>query len=244
MGHRTLSLALVFRALILDGEAFDELRDDDNPFVEGLFLLVLIGLVTAGLALVGQFLAWGSVPRVAAIQDVVLAAVQGQSWWPALAGDARALGVFQQIWDAAWQVLPGLFGAPDPGRAALNLLVWPVWLVLSWLVYALLAHGFARALGGRGGFNATLGATALSFTPFLLNGLGVLPFVALGSVLNTWQLLLRYKAVRSAHGLPWGRAALATLLPYLVYLVVWVILGVALALIIGAMASAAAGGVQ
>ena len=62
MGHRTLSLALVFRALFLDSEAFDELRDDDNPFVEGLFLLVLIGIVAAALALVGQVLAWGSVP--------------------------------------------------------------------------------------------------------------------------------------------------------------------------------------
>ncbi len=64
MGHRTLSLALVFRALFLDSEAFDELRDDDNPFVEGLFLLALIGLIAAALALVGQLPAWGSMPRV------------------------------------------------------------------------------------------------------------------------------------------------------------------------------------
>ena len=51
MGHRTLTLGLVFRALFLDSEAFDEVRDDDNPFIEGLFLLVLIGAVTAALYL-------------------------------------------------------------------------------------------------------------------------------------------------------------------------------------------------
>ena len=234
MGHRTLSFALVFRALLLDSEAFDELRDDDNPFVEGLFLLVLTGIIAAALATVGQLLAWGSVPRVDAIRDVVLAGLQQQAWWPALAGDTQALSVFQQIWDFAWKVFPAMFGAPDPGRAALNVLLWPVWLVSSWLVYTLLAHGFARALGGRGAFSGALGTTALSFTPFLLNGLAIVPFLVFGGVLNTWQLILRYKAVRSAHALPWGRAALATLLPYLVYMVVWLVLGILLALLVAA----------
>lgn len=239
MGHRTLSLGLVFRALFLDGEAFDELRDDDNPFVEGLFLLILIGLIAAALALVGQVLAWGSVPRTAVIQDVVLRAIQQQPWWSAVSGDAQALSVFQQIWDAAWRLFPPLFGAPDPTRAAFNLLVWPIWLVLSWLVYTALAHGFARMLGGRGGFNAALGATALSFTPFLVNGLSLVPFVVFGGVLNTWQLILRYKAVRSAHRLSWGPALAATLLPYLLYLVVWVVLGTLLALIVTAVVGGA-----
>ena len=77
MGHRTLSLGLIFRALFLDSEAFDELRDDDNPFVEGLFLIVLIGLTTALLSLMGQFLAWASVPRVEMVRDIVLAAAEG-----------------------------------------------------------------------------------------------------------------------------------------------------------------------
>lgn len=234
MGHRTLSLALVFRALFLDSEAFDELRDDDDPFVEGLFLLVLIGLITAALALVGQVLEWGSVPRIDAIRDVVLRALQQQPWWSALAGNAQALGIFQQLWDLGWRVFPSLFGAPDPARAALNLLVWPIWLVMSWLLYALLAHGFARLLGGRGQLRGTLGAAALAFTPFLLNGLGIIPFLALGGVLSTWQLILRYKALRSAHELPWGRSVAATLLPYLVYLLFWVFLSIVMALFVTA----------
>ncbi len=236
MGHRTLSLALVFRALFLDSEAFDELRDDDDPIVEALFLLVLIGLISAVLALVGQVLAWGSVPQMTAIRDVVLNGLQQQPWWPAIGSNPQVLAVFQRIWDAGWQVFPSLFGAPDPARAALNLLVWPIWLLLSWLVYGLLAHGFARWLGGRASLRSSLGVISLSFTPFLFHGLSIVPFLVIGGVLNTWQLLLRYKAVRSAHALPWGRSLAATLLPYLVYLIVSLALGLMLALVVALVA--------
>jgi hypothetical protein len=236
MGHRTLSLGLVFRALFLDSEAFDELRDDDDPFVEGLFLLVLIGLVTAALTLIGQTLAWGSVPQVGAVRDVVLNALQQQSWWSGLSADPQALVTFERIWDVAWRFFPPLFGAPDPALGALNLLLWPIWLVLSWLVYAALAHGFARLLGGRGWFRGTLGAVALSFTPFLIRGLGLFPFIVFGGVLNTWQLILRYKALRSAHELPWGRALVATLLPFLAYLLFWLLLSGLLALVLALVA--------
>lgn len=234
MGHRTLSFALLLRALCLNSEAFDELRDDDDPFVEGLFFLVLVGLVTAALALIGQVLAWGSTPRMEAIRDVVLGALQQQDWWASIASNPAAIEQFQRFWDLGWQVLPALFGAPDPARAALNLLIWPLWLLLSWWVYTLLAHLFARLLGGKGRLRGFLGASALSFAPLLLQGLHLFPFLALGAVLNTWQLILRYKAVRSAHGLPWQRAVAATLLPYLVYFLGWLLFGGIAGLIIPA----------
>ncbi len=224
MGHRTLTLGLVLRALFLDSEAFDEVRDDDNPFIEGLFLLVLLGLATAALTLVGQLIAWGSVPHIGSIRDVVMSALQQQSWWSSLNADPQPRPPSRPCGTDSG-ALPPLFGAPDPALSALNLLVWPVWLVASWLIYATLAHGFARWLGGTGAFGGTLGATALSFTPILFRGLGIVPFIALGGVLNTWQLILRYKAVRSAHGLTWGRALAATLLPYALYLVLWLLAG-------------------
>jgi hypothetical protein len=81
MGHRTLSLGLVFRALFLDSAAYDELRDDDNPFVEGLFLVVIIGIVTALLNLIGQFLAWAGTPSMSAIKDAVWQAFPQMQWW-------------------------------------------------------------------------------------------------------------------------------------------------------------------
>jgi len=233
MGHRTLSLGLVFRALFLDSEAFDELRDDDNPFIEGLFLIVLIGLVTALLSLAGQFLAWASVPSVEAVRDIVLETLQQQPWLSSLAASPASLETFQRTWDMAWRVFPAMFGAPDPASAAMNLLAWPVWLILSWLLYSLLAHGFAAWLGGRGTLGGTLGTVALAFTPFLVRGLGFVPFLVVGGALNTWQLILRYKAVRSAHGLPWPRALAATLLPYALYLAFWLMMSIALLLVLG-----------
>lgn len=232
MGHRTLSLALVFRALFLDTEAFEELRDDDNPFVEGLFLVVLIGLVSALLSLVGQVLAWAVTPDIAAIKQIVLAGLQQQPWWAALAASPDGLTMFQQWWDAAWRVLPGLMGAPAPDAAAFNLLAWPFAAMISWLVYGLLAHGFARLLGGQGTLNSTLGVTALAYTPLLLRGLGFIPFFVIGGALQTWQLLLRYRAVRTAHQLPWAKALWATVLPFGVFLLFWLAVSVFVAMLV------------
>ncbi len=225
MGHRTLSLALVFRALFLDSEAFEELCDDDNPFVEGLFLVTLIGVVTALFSLVGRALTWAVTPSLDAIKQVVLTTLQQQSWWSGLAANSEGLAAFQKGWDTAWQTLPGLFGAPALDAAALNLLVWPCVAVLSWLTYGVLAHLFARLLGGQGALNQTLGATALASTPLLLRGLGFIPFLVIGGVLQTWQLILRYKALRTAHRLPWMPAMGATLLPFVVYLMFWLLVG-------------------
>lgn len=232
MGHRTLSLALVFRALFFDSEAFEELRDDDNPFVEGLFLVVLIGLISALLSLVGQVLAWAVTPNVAAIKEVVLAGLEQQPWWAGLAANPDGLVMFQRWWDAAWQVLPGLMGAPAPDTAAFNLLAWPFAAMLSWLVYGLLAHGFARLFGGQGTLNQTLGVMALAYTPLLLRGLGFIPFFVIGGVLQTWQLLLRYKALRAAHRLPWTKALWATLLPFGVFLLFWLLVSAVAAMLI------------
>ena len=241
MGHRTLSLGLVFRALFLDSDAYDQLRDDDNPFVEGLFLVVIIGVVTALLNFIGQSLAWAGTPSMNAIKDVVWQAFPQMSWWSQMAGNATAVANFEEYYALGWQIFPRLFGAPDPASAALNIITWPLLAVLSWLVYGILAHVFSRMLGGTGRLSQTLGTVSLSFTPLLLRGLGFLPYFTVGAVMNTWQLICRYKAVRSAGQMSWGRAFWATLLPFAVYLVFWVIFGVAGSLIIAAAASAGMG---
>jgi hypothetical protein len=237
MGNRTLSPGLVLRALFLDSDAYAELRDDDNPFVEGLFLLVIIGVLTAFLAMIGQLLAWASTPNLAAIKDVVFRNLQQMPWWSMSSAAPGFAEEFRRWYDLGWQVFPALFGAPNPAGAAVNILLWPLGLLVSWLIYGVLAHLFARMLGGKGGLGQTLGLTALAFTPMLLRGLEFIPFLVIGSAAATWQLLLRYKAVRPAHGLTWGRAFWATMLPFAVYLLFWLILGgsaaAVLALIVG-----------
>lgn len=231
MGHRTLSLGRVFRALFLDSEAFEALREDDNPFVEGLFLVVILGVVTAVLSWIGQTVAWASTPRLSAIKELVLPALQDQSWWAKVAADPQALAAFQRIYDTVWQIFPWWAGASGPATTALNILIWPIGLMASWLLYGLVAHLFASLLGGRGTLNQTLGVMALAYMPLVFRGLGFIPFLVIGGVIDTWQLLLRYKALRTVHHLSWRRAFWATLLPFAVYLLFWLLVGGAVALL-------------
>jgi hypothetical protein len=144
-------------------------------------------------------------------------------WWAGMAGSPQAYEGFLRSWDTAWRVFPTLFGAPDPLRGAANIIAMPLAAVFGWLIYGLLAHAFAKLFKGTGTLNQTLGATALSYTPWLFYGLGLIPFLVVGGVVGTWQMICRYKAVRSAHGLSWGRAFWATLLPYAVYVLLLVL---------------------
>jgi hypothetical protein len=233
MGHRTLSFGLVIRALFFDRSAYDEIRDDDNPFVEGLFFIVILGALTAILNLIGTWLEWMSVPSVTALRDTVLSQLQGQSWWADLAGQPQASEAFQRIWDGAWQVIPLAAGAPDLQNAAGAIVTWPLGMLASWLIYGTVAYLFARLLGGNGSFPETLGTSALAFAPMVFRGLGLIPFLVVGSVLGTWQLILRYQAVRSAHRLSWARAFWATVLPIvLLALVVAAVAGVSAAFLV------------
>jgi hypothetical protein len=223
MGHRTLSLNLVLQALFLDGDAYDQLRDDDNPFIEGLFLIVVISAGVALLGFLGQVLAWISMPSIEAIKEVILRTLQQMPWWASMADNAQAYDGFLRSWDMGWRVVPALFGAPDPLRGAADIIILPLTGVLGWLIYGLLAHAFARLFKGAGTLNQTLGTTALSYTPWLFYGLGIVPFFVVGGVLGTWQMICRYKALRSAHRLAWGPAFWATLLPYVLYVLLMVL---------------------
>ena len=187
------------------------------PLSRVCFFIVILGVVTALLALIGQLLAWAATPSMAAIKDIVLQNLQRMSWWSQAAGDPGFIEEFRRWYDLGWQVFPALFGAPNPAGAALNIVLWPLGMLLSWLIYGSVAHLFARMLGGHGRFSQTLGTTALAFTPLLLRGLGFIPFLMIGGVVSTWQLLLRYMALKSAHQFSVNRAFWATLLPFVVY---------------------------
>ena len=116
MGHRTLSLRLIFEALFLQDGADHELRQDDNPFVEGLFLVVLVGVITALLAWVGQLLTWASTPQLDAIKQLILNAYQRMPWWAEAMSVPGVSEQFQRFWNLGWQVFPVLFHAPNPTK--------------------------------------------------------------------------------------------------------------------------------
>ena len=89
-----------------------------TPSSKGLFLIVIIAFITALLAFVGQLLGWLSVPHVGDIKAIILNMLQQMSWWGPMSANPEALASFQRSWDLGWQVLPSLFGAPDPRGAA------------------------------------------------------------------------------------------------------------------------------
>ena len=91
-------------------------------------------------------------------------------------------------------------------------------------------------LGGLGSLNQTLGTLALSFAPVLLRGLEFIPFLAIGGVLSSWQLIGRYQSLRSAHALSWQRALWATVLPFALYALVVLVVAGAGSILIAVMA--------
>ena len=124
----------------------------------------------------------------------------------------------------------------DSGWQRLLLLVWtPLGLVLQWLFSGFLVHIVAKALGGKGSFNQTLGATALMAAPTLLRVLSVVPFVQVSALLlAVWSTLILFRAVEVVHELPWRKAAITSTAPLIVMLLLLgVIETVAIALISG-----------
>ncbi len=236
----TKPFGLLWDALFLQRDAYARMRDDNNPFVEGLFVLVVLGVALGLLGVVGATLEWASSPSLSAVQDTVLANLQQMPWWQFMQQDPQAEATWFQIWNGIWDVVRAT--APSPASSLLGIVTIPLGLIFGWLVYGLVAYLFARLLGGLGTLNQTLGATALAAAPQLLNALTVLPFVAIFS-LGTWTLLCNYMALRTVHGLSWQRSVAAALLPLLAFALLAILLGGLAAVVLSSLfASMFAGG--
>ncbi len=206
---------LVTRALFLRTDAYEEMREARNPFVEGLFIIVIVGVIIAVAGVVGNTLEWASSPDGAAIQDILYDGLTSMPWYQQLEHDVgpEFTDQFQTMWDTEWRIIGYL--APTPVSSLASIVTIPLRLIICWLIYGLLAHLFARLLGGEASLSQTLGCTALAVTPQVLNLAGLLPSVAMGGVVATWTLICRYVALKQAHRFTWGRAFWATVLPRL-----------------------------
>lgn len=234
----TKPFVLLWDALFLQRDAYARMRDDDNPFVEGLYVLAVLGVALGLVGVVGATLEWASSPNIAAIRDLILTNLQQMPWWQFMQQNPQAEAAWFQIWNGIWDAAQAM--SPSPASSLLGIVTTPLGLIVVWLIYGLLAYLFARLLGGLGTLNQTLGATALAAAPQLLNLLAVLPFVAVFS-LGTWTLLCNYMALRTVHDLSWQRSVAAALLPSVVFvLLISLIAGVAA----GALMMLLAGGVS
>lgn len=216
------SLRLGWHALLFKEEAYEEMRAADNPVVKGLVLILIVGVVIALLGLVGTTLEWASTPDLGEIRDTILDYIPQFPGWQETPLEFRQQ--FVEWYNTGWDLFPNFFAA-NIGGAALGIITTPLGLVLRWLVYGILAYLFARWLGGTADFSETLGVLALAVAPQALNILNLLPFVELGSLVSVWGLLCAYVGLKVAHNLSWKRAAWATVLPFLLAVLLLVLAG-------------------
>lgn len=214
---------LVAKALVLDEEPFVIMADDDNPWIEGLALTTLVGLVAGAAQTLGGWLTIASLPDPVAVQNTLESALRQI---------AAATNLSPEIANAfagpLWTAFASITGYTGGWSSLIPLVAIPFSLLLWWFFFGLVAFGAARAAGGHGSLNSTLGATALMAAPQVLMVLTAIPFVAVSSaLLSVWGMLIGYRAVQSAHGLTWGRAALVTLVPYIAALLVIPVLATA-----------------
>jgi hypothetical protein len=213
------SLKLGWDALLLKQEAYEEMRAAASPVVKGLILIIVVGVVIALCGFVGDVLEWASTPNLDELRDTVFYYMTRMPFWEDVLRDApNALEIFEQNWNFGWNMAE-MF-SPNAANAAVNVILLPLGLIVRWLIYGLLAYLFARWLGGTGDLSETLGVLALAVAPQALNVLRVFPFVEVGSLVSLWAILCAYVGLKTAHKLPWSRAAWATLLPFILVLVI------------------------
>ena len=235
----TRSFGLLWDALFLQRDAYERMRDDNNPFVEGIFMLVLLGLLLAVAGIIGTTLQWASTPNLGQIQEVVQQNLQTMPWYEMMSQNPEALRVFLQIWDGIWRFVELM--APSPLGALGGIILRPLGLIVGWLIFGVVAYVIARILGGRGSLNQTLGATALAASPQLITLFTVLPFVAVAG-LGTWTMLCNYMALRTVHDLSWPRAVAAAVLPLVLFgLLVGLLVGVSALIVLPVMITAMGG---
>jgi hypothetical protein len=200
---------LLGKALVLEAEPCITLEEDDNPWVEGLFLVTCVGVLLSSAHWIGGLLYTASMPPAAAVRETLLNNFQQfiPTLSPAL-DPAQVETLLRRLFDTGTTMM----GYQGGWIRFLIALLEPLWLVIQWLFLAVVGHLAARALGGNGTLVKTLGTSALAFAPQLLGVLTVIPFVSVpGLLLTVWTLLIFYRALEVSHDLPWPRAAGAAL---------------------------------
>jgi len=203
--------AFLTRALLLDEAPLEVMTADDNPWLEGLTIVSLIGVTVGFARWIGGTLTLLSLPDPNAVLAILL---QGLSQLGTVTN--ADLVTAEATLRSLWQNIVFLTGWGDPNLRLLTLVVTPVSLLVWWLFFAGVTHLLAKTQRGNASFNQHLGATSLMMAPHLLFALGVIPFVNVSWLLvAVWSLLIGYRAVKASHDIPWQRAAVVALVPAL-----------------------------
>ncbi len=216
---------LVAKALVLDDQPFVHMIEDDNPWVEGLALTTAVGLLAGVAQVIGGWLTANSLPDPVALQNALLAAGRQLA-----AATNLPPAVVDALVGPIWNLFSAASGYAGGWTLVTPLIATPFLLLVWWLFFGFVTFGGARAAGGNGNLNDTLGATALMVAPQVLLVFSVIPFAAVSSLLlSAWGMLIGYRAVQTTHQLSWARAAIVTIVPYILALLLAPLLAAAFA---------------
>lgn len=214
------------QALVLEPAPFVALVDDDNPWIEGLFLTVMIGVVVGFAKFVGSWLLTAALPAPSAVLEVLIKGFADSGLLAQAADPVAAEAGLRQLVTLSFTQM----GFGSGWTKLLALILVPLSYLLQWLYFGLAGHGIARLLGGSGQLDQTLGAMSLMAAPRILLVATALPFVSIGAMLPlVWSLLIAHRALAISHDLSWQRAGLATLFLSLGFLLLMLLVGGALA---------------
>ena len=210
---------LLVDGLLLRTPAYERMAEDKQPFLRGLILLILIGVIIALVGIVGTVLEWATTPDMGQIREAVRQGLMDMPWYKEMVAQTpEAAEGFKQGYEQWWQVFGGML-QPNVFGSLAGIVLVPLSLIVGWLIYGLLAHMFARLMGGEASLSQTYGATALGSAPQALNVITLVPYAQPGG-LAIWGLVCNFLALKTAHRLSSGRAAWATLLPFAVLIIV------------------------
>ena len=202
------------QALVFEPDPFVEMADDNNPWVEGLFFTAVIGFIVAIAQIIGGILLTAVLPNPTALLEAFVQMLRQMQTAGLPAPEMQALEVSVRQW---WPLLTAFYSY---GTGWARLLLWisvPILLIGQWLLYGVISHVTARALGGSGSLSQTLGVTALAAAPRVLMLVTVFPFATVSALLlQVWGVLIAYRGLEIAHDLSVRRAAIAALVPVLI----------------------------
>lgn len=210
-------LVLLWRALLLGSSPYAIVRDSVRSGRRGfVLLLVIIGIVIAAQA-IGYFLGWLTAPQLDSLQNLSYTTLTSLAWYAERVQQEPGFATqFAQGHLAAWEALRILLGYPTITATSTSVVALIVATLINWLIFGLLAHGFARWFGGRARLDQTLGVLGLAYAPLLLRVIEAVPgAVAPMGLIFALLLATKFLALRSAHGLGPEQTLAVTLAPYL-----------------------------
>jgi len=248
----------LWNGAIFHGPAFSGLNERRDAFLQGLLIVLVIGLVVGLPGLIGDVVAGLRPNAVEAEMDKAMSEMDQvvQQMRPFLGN--MPSGTLDEIIAQIKENMRFGFDIARKVEAMPTILPKPVdrvfqaigkWaskpfggsgfplggaILSTWLGYGIWVMLFARLLGGRGTLTGFFGATALYAVPHVLGFFAFVPVLGgiLGFLAYFWGLAIYVKGTSVSHQLSIERALLAVLLPALIALLVAIISATGLATLI------------